>query len=120
MNDLSEDSENLATAIANALEDGKAVDVRIIAVSHITAVADMMVIASGRSARQVKALTEMVREAVKEAGSSVLGVEGIASADWVLVDTGDVIVQIMQPLAREFYQLEKLWVGDSVSERGIP
>ena len=114
MRELSSDSVRLETSITNALEDGKALDIRVISVSHITVVADTMIIASGRSARQVKSLSDRVCEAVKEAGSAVLGVEGEASADWVLVDTGGVLVQIMQPLAREFYQLEKLW-GDTNS-----
>ena len=116
MKELSANSANLATVIENALKDGKAIDIRIIAVSHMTVVADMMIIASGRSARQVKALTDRVCEAVKGAGSSVLGIEGATSAEWVLVDTGDVLVRILQPLAREFYQLEKLWSDVKVTK----
>ena len=120
MKELSVNPANLATVIENALKDGKAIDIRVIAVSHITVVADTMVIASGRSARQVKALTDRVCEAVKTAGSSVLGIEGTTSAEWVLVDTGGVLVQIMQPLAREFYQLEKLWSDVKMIEGGNP
>jgi ribosome-associated protein len=99
-------SKRLATRLREALDDGKAVDVRTLDVRSMTVITDFMLIASGRSSRQVKALFERVVEA---AGADVLGIEGERQAEWVLVDLGGVVVHIMQPDAREFYQLEKLW-----------
>ena len=100
----------------NALEDGKAVDVRVLPVAHMTTITDYMVVASGRSVRQVKALTERLRESVKNSGLEILGVEGEQAAEWVLVDLGDVIVHLMQAETRDFYQLEKLWDGEPQSD----
>ena len=85
---------------------------RVLDVGAMTVITDYMIIVTGRSARQVKALSDRVREAVakhKHEGVSVIGSEGEAQGEWVLLDLGDVIVHIMQPEAREFYQLEKLW-----------
>lgn len=103
------DSAELARNVRDALDDGKAVDVRTLDVSAMTVITDYMLVASGRSSRQVRALTERVLEAGRERGAELLGLEGERGGDWVLVDFGGVIVHIMQPDAREFYQLEKLW-----------
>jgi len=92
-----------------ALEDVKAVDVVVFEVSKLTSISDYMVIASGRSKRQVSALAESVVEAAKKFGTQPLGVEGKTEGEWVLVDLGDIIVHIMYPDTREYYQLEKLW-----------
>ncbi|HIF50585.1 MAG TPA: ribosome silencing factor [Thiotrichaceae bacterium] len=92
-----------------ALEDVKAVDVVVFEVSKLTSISDYMVIASGRSKRQVGALAESVVEAAKTYGTQPLGVEGKTEGEWVLVDLGDIIVHIMYPDTREYYQLEKLW-----------
>lgn len=102
-------SDVLVRHVAEALDDGKAVDIRVLDVRGMTVITDFMVVASGRSARQVKALTDRVREAAAALGQRVIGAEGAAQGDWVLVDLGDVIVHIMQPAVREFYQIEKLW-----------
>ncbi|MEQ8660776.1 MAG: ribosome silencing factor, partial [Gammaproteobacteria bacterium] len=102
----------LADLVRTALEDGKGVDIRVLDVHTMTVITDYMIVVTGRSARQVKALADRVREMVtahKPAGVTVVGSEGEAQAEWVLLDLGDVIVHIMQPECREFYQLEKLW-----------
>ena len=103
------DSAELARNVRDALDDGKAVDVRTLDVSAMTVITDYLLVASGRTSRQVRALTERVLEAGRERGAELLGLEGERGGDWVLVDFGGVIVHIMQPDAREFYQLEKLW-----------
>ncbi len=99
----------LAAQIVAALDDGKAVDIRTLDVRNLTVITDYMLIASGRSSRQVKALTDRVRGRARAEGAEILGIEGERQADWVLVDLGDVVIHIMQPDARDFYQLEKLW-----------
>ena len=99
----------LAAQMRVALDDGKAVDIRTLDVRNLTIITDYMLIASGRSSRQVKALTDRVREKARAQGADILGIEGERQGDWVLVDLGDVVIHIMQPDARDFYQLEKLW-----------
>lgn len=103
------DSETLVHHLVNALDDGKAVDVRVLDVRNLTVITDFMVIASGRSTRQVKALTDRLRAEAAKQGATIIGVEGEAQGEWVLVDVGDVVIHLMQPAVREFYQLEKLW-----------
>jgi ribosome-associated protein len=93
----------------SALEDIKAQDIVTLDVSHLTDVMDVLVVASGNSNRQVKALADHLVEESKKAGHQPLGVEGMDSAEWVLVDLGDVVVHIMLPETRRFYDLEKLW-----------
>ena len=105
----------LADVVVKALNDLKARDVQILEVSSMTSITDIMVIASGTSARHVKALSENIVQEVKKIGISPIGVEGQSEGDWVLVDLGDVIVHVMLPRVREFYSLEKLW---SVVEQG--
>jgi ribosome-associated protein len=78
-------------------------------VRHLTSVTDTMVVASGRSDRHVRALADTVVETCAKAGVHALGVEGQKSGEWVLVDLGDVVVHVMLPRVREFYNLEKLW-----------
>ncbi len=92
-----------------ALEDVKAIDVVVFEVSKLTSISDYMIIASGKSKRQVAALADKVVEAAKKNGVKPLGVEGKTEGEWVLVDLGDIIVHIMYPETREYYQLEKLW-----------
>lgn len=92
-----------------SLHDDKAEDVVVIDLSGKSSFADFMVIASGRSTRQVAAIVENLRERLKAAGLSDLAVEGMAQADWVLLDAGDVVVHVFRPEIREFYNLEKMW-----------
>lgn len=99
--------------VLDALDELKAKDVREIDVRGKTSIADLLVIASGTSARHVKSIADEVVKFAKKAGVMPLGVEGEQEAEWVLVDLGDVIVHVMLPRIREFYGLERLWtVGD--------
>ncbi|MBD8879408.1 MULTISPECIES: ribosome silencing factor [Rhodanobacter] len=103
----------LRKTVIAALEELKAKDVREIDVRGKTSIADLLVIASGTSARHVKSIADEVVKFAKKAGVMPLGVEGEQEAEWVLVDLGDVIVHVMLPRIREFYGLERLWtVGD--------
>ena len=103
--------------VIDALEDLKAKDVREIDVIGKTSIADLLVIASGTSARHVKSIADEVVKFAKKAGVMPLGVEGEVEGEWVLVDLGDVIVHVMLPRIREFYGLERLWtIGDSGHE----
>lgn len=99
----------LLDLVTDALDDGKAEDIKAFDVSTLTSIADFMVVATGRSSRQVKALAERVADAARKKKVKPLGMEGEQTSEWVLVDLGDVIVHVMQPETRAFYQLEKLW-----------
>ncbi|MFQ3255925.1 MAG: ribosome-associated protein [Porticoccaceae bacterium] len=101
--------KNLHEIVINALEDVKAQDIVSINVMELTGVMDTMVVASGNSSRQVKSLANNVAVDGKKAGFSLLGIEGDDVGEWVLVDFGAVIVHVMLPATRAFYDLEKLW-----------
>ena len=105
---------NFAQLITDTMEDLKAEDVQTFDVRTLTTMTDVMIIASGRSDRQVKAIAEKVIEMAKSIQIRPLGVEGQQQAEWILIDFGDVIAHIMRPATRAYYQLEKLW---SVTER---
>src|SRR5215471_14738690 len=96
-----------------ALDDIKARDIVVLDVRKLTSLTDTMIIASADSNRQVKALASHVRERLKEAGATILGVEGEQAAEWVLVDAGEIVVHIMQPAVRAYYNLEELWAAPS-------
>ncbi|MDV3237554.1 MAG: ribosome silencing factor [Gammaproteobacteria bacterium] len=106
-------TEQLKALVLAALDDLKAQDVQVIDVRDKASFTDLMIIASGTSDRHIKALADNVVEAAKKHGAQPLGVEGETSREWVLVDLGDIIVHVMHPQTRAFYNLEKLW---SVSE----
>jgi ribosome-associated protein len=111
----------LAQVVAAALDDLKAIDATFLDVHHLTTVTDTMAVASGRSDRHVRAIASAVVEQCKQAGYRPLGVEGEKSGEWVLVDLGDVVVHVMLPRVREFYNLEKLWgmtARDEAAEAG--
>ena len=101
----------LQTAVTSALEDMKAVNVRVLDVRGLTDVADTMIIASGNSDRHVRSIAERVSQQAKAAGFRPLGTEGARDGEWVLVDLQDVLVHVMLPRVREFYGLERLWEG---------
>ena len=93
----------------SALEDIKGKNIEVIDTRGLSPLFDAMIIATGDSNRQVKALAHHVRDKLKEAGASIIGVEGEETSEWVLVDAGDIIVHVMQPAVRAYYNLEELW-----------
>jgi len=95
--------------VVDALEDVKGYDVQVFNTAKMPTMFERVIIASGTSSTQVRALADRVREKIKEAGGRVYGVEGEKSGEWVLVDLGDVVVHIMHPTVREFYSLEEVW-----------
>jgi ribosome-associated protein len=101
----------LQQAVTAALDDMKAVNVRVLDVRGLTDIADTMVIASGNSDRHVRSIAERVVEKAKAAGVRPLGTEGARDGEWVLVDLQDILVHVMLPRVREFYGLERLWDG---------
>lgn len=100
---------SLLDLVLNSLETNKAEDIVTLDLKGRSSVADHMVVASGRSSRQVVSLAEKIAEQVREATGEFSKIEGKANGDWVLVDCGHVIVHLFRPEVREFYQLEKLW-----------
>lgn len=104
-------SEQLLELILTSLDDDKAEDVVSIDLHGKTQMADYMVICSGRSSRQVGAMAEKLVDRLKQDHGRICKVEGKDQGDWVLIDTGDVIVHIFRPEVREFYQLEKMWMS---------
>jgi ribosome-associated protein len=101
--------QKLQQVAVAALEDIKARDIATFDVRQQTSLYDTLVIASADSNRQVKALANHVRDKLKEAGATILGVEGEDAGEWVLVDAGDIVVHVMQPAIRAYYNLEELW-----------
>jgi ribosome-associated protein len=110
----------LQRAVTTALDDMKAVNVRVLDVRNLTDIADTMVIASGNSDRHVRSIAERVVEKAKAAGFRPLGTEGARDGEWVLVDLQDLIVHVMLPRVREFYGLERLWEGDEGASLAAP
>ncbi len=99
----------LLKKVTQVLEDMKARDISVIDVSGMTSITDSMIVASGTSDRHVKAIADELVEKMKASGARPLGVEGADQGDWVLVDLGDIVVHLMLPRVRDFYNLEKLW-----------
>ncbi len=98
-----------------SLDDDKAEDIVVIDLEGKSSIADYMVIASGRSTRQLGAMAEHLREKIKEREGDTPGIEGARQGDWVLIDGGDIIVHLFRPEVRSFYNLEKMW-GVSLPE----
>ena len=105
------DLRKLQRTIIDALEDVKAQDIRVFDTTKLSDLFNRVIIATGNSNRQTKALAMSVKESVKEKGGDVISVEGLETGEWVLVDCGDIIVHILQPMLRSYYQLEGMW-GD--------
>ena len=103
------DIKKMKTAVIDALEEIKAKNIVMLNVSKLTSLFDYLVVASGDSNRQTRALASNVKDRLKELGASVVGSEGEESGDWVLVDLGDIVVHVMQPAIRDYYHLEELW-----------
>lgn len=103
------DIRKLQKIVVNALEDIKGKDIEVINTTKLTSMFDRLVIATGDSNRQVKALARNVHEKVREAGGEVISIEGEDAGEWVLVDIGDIVVHVMQPTVRAYYNLEELW-----------
>ncbi len=115
------DGETLKNLVVDALDDLKAVNTVTLEVSTLTDVMDYLVIASGNSNRHVKSLADNVCLQAKKEGMRPLGVEGESAGEWVLVDFGDVVVHVMLPATRDFYDLERLWaVHDSQDSHDSP
>jgi len=104
-------------AVVDALEDVKGRDIVVFNTARLPSMFERVVIASGESNRQVNALAARVQERIKELGGRVYGIEGKSSGEWVLVDLGDVVVHIMHPTVREFYNLEEIWGGKPVTAK---
>ena len=96
--------------VLNSLQDDKAVEIVTLDLKGRTSIADHMVVASGRSSKQVVSMAEKLTEKVRQATGIISKIEGKDNGDWVLIDCGDVIVHLFRPEVREFYQLEKLWL----------
>ena len=105
------DIRKLQKIVVTALEDIKGEDIEVINTTKLTSLFDRIVVATGSSNRQVKALARSVHDKVKEAGGEVVGMEGEESGEWVLVDLGDIVVHVMQPAVRAHYNLEELWTA---------
>lgn len=103
-------SDAILDLVLSSLDDDKAEDIVAIDLRGISAMADHMVVASGRSTRQVAAIAQKLMDRMKETFRLTARVEGKDVGDWVLIDTGDVVVHIFRPEVREFYQLEKMWL----------
>jgi ribosome-associated protein len=101
--------DQMKQAVVDALEDVKATEISVLDVSALTAITSCMIIATGSSNRQTRALADNVQKKLKEQGAEVQGVEGEQEGEWVLVDLGDVVVHIMLPATRAYYNLEQLW-----------
>ena len=103
------DIRKLQKLAVTALEDVKAKDIEVLNTSKLSALFDRIIIATGDSNRHVKSLARSVHDKVKEAGGQVIGMEGEETGEWVLVDLGDIVVHVMQPVVRSYYNLEELW-----------
>ena len=102
-------TSSIKKQVIEALEDIKAFDIVSLDVKKQTSIADFMVVASASSTRQTKALARNIKDKMNSAGIDIIGIEGESEGDWVLVDLGDIIVHIMTPTSRAYFNLEELW-----------
>jgi ribosome-associated protein len=113
------DSSALLSAIVASLEEDKAEDVVTIPLAGKSEMADHMVVASGRSSRQVSAICDHLAERLKHDRGVLCRMEGKELGDWVLIDAGDVVVHVFRPEVRSFYQLEKMWLPQPAADRRV-
>ena len=111
-------SRAIKTVLAS-LEDSKAENIVSIDIQGKSSLGDYMVVASGRSHRHVSAVADHLLKALKDAGLGMARVEGLSGADWVLIDSGDIIVHVFRPEVREFYNLEKMWRAPDLEEETL-
>jgi iojap-like ribosome-associated protein len=111
------DLEAMKLAVIDAIEDIKGFDISVMDVRKLTSMTNYMIVASANSSRQAKAVADNVREKLKEKGFAIRGTEGEKEGEWVLVDLDDIVVHIMVPATRAYYNLEQLW-GEAESRRG--
>ena len=104
---------NLLNVVISSLEEFKAQDIVKIDLAGKTSMADFMLIASGTSSRQIRAIAENTVTAIKKSSNVNVNIEGLNQGDWVLIDAGDIIIHLFRPEVREFYNLEKMWQVDS-------
>ena len=116
---LNADPNRLLKIVLDMLDAAKAEDVVVIDLKGKTSISDQMVVASGRSQRHVGAVADQLAKKLKEEGFGRARVEGMPQCDWVLIDSGDVIIHIFRPEVREFYNLEKMWSADRPVERMV-
>lgn len=109
--------EAMKLAVVDAIEDIKGFDISVMDVRKLTSMTNYMIVASANSSRQAKAVADNVREKLKEKGFAIRGTEGEKEGEWVLVDLDDIVVHIMVPTTRAYYNLEQLW-GEAESRRG--
>lgn len=108
--------EAMKLAVIDAIEDIKGFDISVMDVRKLTSMTNYMIVASANSSRQAKAVADNVREKLKEKGFAIRGTEGEKEGEWVLVDLDDIVVHIMVPATRAYYNLEQLW-GEAESRR---
>src|SRR5690606_29603427 len=112
------DIRKLQRAIVDGLEDVKAQDIQVFNTEHLSPLFERVIVASGTSNRQTKALAASVREAVKDAGFSKPRIEGEENGEWIIVDCGPAVAHIMQPAIRQYYRLEEIWGEKPLKLRG--
>ena len=112
--------DDATRVVLTSLEDDKAEDILAIDIRGKSSFADMLIVASGRSARHVGALADHVMGKLKESGVKDVRVEGMPNCDWVLVDAGDVVVHLFRPEVRSFYNIEKIWVASPGPTPALP
>ena len=117
--DRKDDLSRAIRTVLASLEDSKAENIVSIDIQGKSSLGDYMVVASGRSHRHVTAVADSLIKSLKEAGLGQARVEGLANADWVLVDAGDIIVHVFRPEVREFYNIEKMWQAPDLEEETI-
>jgi ribosome-associated protein len=111
------DLDSMKTTVTDAIEDIKGFDITVMDVRKLTSMTSYMIVASANSTRQCKAIADNVREKIKEKGYIIRGTEGDKEGEWVLVDLDDIVVHLMIPTTRAYYNLEQLW-GEAESRRG--